>query len=338
MRNLWTLAVAAILVLTTGCIVELSVVDGPDSATPEDAAGGADAAPQIDAAPELCGNGVIDDDETCDGTDLDQNDCTTIGLGFLSGRVVCNTACDGWDTTDCVGGPELNWITIDGGTFDMGSTEGTSYEVPVHAVSIRTFQLTKTEVTVIQYQACMDDGVCTDPDLAAVCHWNDAGYDDHPVDCVNWSQARAFCQWSLGRLASEAEWEFAARSRGLNIKYPWGDEPATCDFAVMLDGAYGCGLGHTDVVCSRVAGNTNQGLCDMTGNVVEWVEDNWHGDYQGAPTDEIAWISWPASTTRVTRSSAFDWSQDLSHVTFRSPGEEAFIAPGVGFRCARNVD
>lgn len=86
--------------------------------------------------------------------------------------------------------------------------------------------------------------------------------DDQPVIYVTWDQAKAFSEWAGGRLPSEAEWEYAARSAGKTRKDPWGNEDATCD----------------KPVCSRPAGNTEQGLCDMAGDVWERVErgGSWH--------------------------------------------------------------
>ena len=136
-------------------------------------------------------------------------------------------------------------------------------------MTVKSFQLAKTEVTNKQYKACVEAGACTPPSSYE-------GGDDQPVVNVDWNQAKAFSEWVGGRLPSEAEWEYAARSGGKERKYPWGDEEPSCERAVMNQGGNGCGRNATWPVCSKTAGNTSQGLCDMAGNVWEWTQDWYH--------------------------------------------------------------
>ncbi|HQC44850.1 MAG TPA: formylglycine-generating enzyme family protein, partial [Myxococcota bacterium] len=154
----------------------------------------------------------------------------------------------------------------------MGSND-LSWSRPVHRVTVPTFEMSKTQVTVDQYIACVNVGACTEPDTEDYCNWIKSDRGSHPVNCVSWNQAQAFARWAGGRLPSEAEWEYAARSGGRDWKYPWGDEEATCERAVISEGGNGCGRGSTWPVCSKPSGNTTHGLCDMAGNVWEWVQD-----------------------------------------------------------------
>jgi formylglycine-generating enzyme len=94
----------------------------------------------------------------------------------------------------------------------------------------------------------------------------------HPINCVDWKQARTFAQWVGGDLPTDAQWEYASRSAGKDWEYPWGNAKATCEYAVM---SYGCGKGGTWPVCSKKKGNTEQGLCDMAGGVWEWMRDEY---------------------------------------------------------------
>lgn len=186
----------------------------------------------------------------------------------------------------------IQWVSIPGGSYMMGSGES-SHSKPVHWVSVKAFQLAKTEVTNKQYRACVEAGACSAPSSYV-------GGDDQPVVNVDWGQSKKFSEWVGGRLPSEAEWEYAARSAGKDWKYPWGNEDPTCERAVIS----GCG-GKSAPVCSKTAGNTKQGLCDMAGNVWEWTQDWYHDSYKGAPSDGGAWES-PTGTDRGLRGGA--WS------------------------------
>ncbi len=235
------------------------------------------------------------------------------------------------DSTEATG----VWVSIPGGLFDMGSVSGATDELPVHAVAVPSFEMMRTEVTVAQYEECVIAGGCTEP-------WNDefdGNYGDPermaaPVDFVDWQQAVDFCAWTGGRLPSESEWEFAARSGGQDITYPWGDEDATCDQVIMDDGGDGCGYSRSWDVCSRTAGNTYQGLCDMAGNVKEWVQDLYQWDYGGAPDDGGAWED-ASEAGRVLRGGGFYDDADDVRATARGYLLPFTYDGETGFRCAR---
>jgi formylglycine-generating enzyme required for sulfatase activity len=229
-----------------------------------------------------------------DGTDVEDD-------GGISGAP-CEPNC-----------PVLEWVEIRGGTFIMGSPDGIGRdnERPQHQVTVPDFRITKTEVTVRQYNECVDSGVCRhtdrhndDPQF----NWGKPDRENHPCNGVSWTQAREFAEWVGARLPTEAEWEYAARSGGRDITYPWGDMALNCEHAVIHDyyeGA-GCSVGSTMEVCSKPLGNSDQGLCDMIGNVAEWVEDDFHWGYIGAPSDNSAWIDTPRSDQgRVVRGGAW---------------------------------
>ncbi len=251
-------------------------------------------------------------------------DCGTCSVGYFC----CSGSCEAG---------AVCWVSIPGGSFMMGSNSGDADEVPVHQVDVPAFEMTETEVTVSQYHACVDDGACSDPDTGTYCNWGVDGRDDHSVNCIDWQQAVDFCGSVGGRLPSEAEWEYAARGGGQDIIYPWGNESPSCTYAVMNDaaaGGRGCGEDRTWAVCSKTAGNTAQGLCDMAGNVWEWVQDWYHSDYNGAPADGSAWESPFGFYRRVLRGGS--WSNGPSPVRASSrdgctPDDWYYL---IGFRCA----
>ncbi len=238
----------------------------------------------------------------------------------------------------------LTWVAISGGTYEMGSDEGYGDNRPLHEVTVPDFEMTLTEITVRQYRVCMNAGKCSAPNADEVFYeyypgWQ-PGNEDYPMAFVSWDQARAYCSWVGGRLPTEAEWEYAARSGGETQDYPWGSTPATCTYAVMFDRevstSWGCGADTPMAVCSRPLGNTAQGLCDMAGNVLEWVEDDHHSDYTGAPEDGSAWVDSPRGTKRVTRGGWYGADHyGLLRTDYRWGTDPTWQYMAFGFRCAR---
>jgi len=241
----------------------------------------------------------------------------------------------------------IEWVTIPGGSFLMGADEAGPYALPRHRVRVKTFQMAKTLVTNRQYQACVRSRACTPAKRFA-----QSSDDDRPVVGVDWDQAQAFARWVGGRLPSEAEWEYAARSGGKEQEFPWGDSAATCERAVVKEGRDGCGEGSTWPVCSHPQGNTEQGLCDMAGNTEQWVQDRFHDSYNGAPADGSAWesaqdrfqdplygITWesPRGGLRVHRGGA--WNKDAAYArsAYRSYYFPRDPVDDLGFRPARPV-
>jgi iron(II)-dependent oxidoreductase len=198
-------------------------------------------------------------------------------------------------------------------------------------VSLGAFELMKTEVTVGQYRKCVDAGVCSKPDTESYCNWERSGREDHPINCVDWDQATTFATWAGGRLPTGEEWTYAATSGGQSRDYPWFVATATCERAIMKDPATaqkrrngivlstdgsGCGQRRTWPVCSKPAGNSTQGVCDLAGNVWEWTVER-QGDY---------WVYRGGSWTRTA---------SYLRASYRNRGESSYRSGTLGFRLAR---
>ena len=321
------------------------------------------------SSPDDDDDNTVDDDTTPDPDDAD-------GDGFTPADGDCNDSddsmypgaeelCNGQDN-DCDGlldetmHPEegapgfcLDWVDLviaseDGNVFTMGDGPaaplGENMEGPEHDVTMPYpgFRVWKTEITVAQYAACVEAGECEEP-LAEWEDTEDANWNahpersNHPVNYIAWEDADDFCEWMGGRMVTEAEWEYAAKSEGQPFEstYPWGNESIDCERAHINDhlGA-GCGTDITAEVCSRSPqGDTEQGLCDMIGNVMEIVADAWHWDYQGAPTDGSAWMQDGIADYYTLRGGGYaTWINDVS-TTYREYSESA----GHGFRCAQSL-
>jgi sulfatase modifying factor 1 len=201
----------------------------------------------------------------------------------------------------------------------------------------------RTEVTVVQYRACVTAGACdapgcTDAETSGgviVCNYSQ-NRNDHPVNYVSWINARQFSTWVGARLPSESEWEFAAKSRGQNITYPWGDAAPTCNHADFDDGQQFCGGRGTSAVCTHALGNSDQGLCDLAGNVYEWIQDEWHANYNGAPADGSAWgADANNGASRVLRGGRWNYDATNMRAAHRSNSGPTGRSIVVGFRLAR---
>ncbi len=265
-------------------------------------------------------------------------------VGCLSGDEEVDYCCD-YDPSNPV---PSDWVVIDGGTFEMGCEDWDSSEMPIHDVTVSSFEMWRTEVTVVQYAQCVCAGACTTPNdedddphwSMEESNWGHGERNDYPINFVDWYGSDQFCAWVGGRLPSEAQWEFAARSRGVHMTFPWGEAWPACDAAVMNDLNYddqGCGTGLSWPVCGIPAGNTEQNLCDMSGNVWEWVLDEWHGGYIPAPIDGTAWGT-ASDGTGIIRGGGYATSDgEMLRTTVRMATDPSGSGSAMGFRCARQI-
>ncbi|MGI8811906.1 MAG: SUMF1/EgtB/PvdO family nonheme iron enzyme, partial [Pyrinomonadaceae bacterium] len=160
-------------------------------------------------------------------------------------------------------------VAIPGGTFMMGRNEGLELEKPQHEVTVKEFQMDKTEVTNSEYSQFVE--ATGYKDIPA--HWVNgkpiAGQEQMPVRFVNAADAEAFAAWRSSRdgvtyrLPTEQEWEYAARNGNADNLYPWGDKfESRC---AMIDQA-----NNEPAAAGTRSCPNSWGVQDLIGNVFEW--------------------------------------------------------------------
>jgi formylglycine-generating enzyme required for sulfatase activity len=226
---------------------------------------------------------------------------------------------------DCPECPEM--VEIPAGTFAMGANAGgEDDEKPLHSVTItNAFALGKTEVTQAQWRSLMGNN----PSNFEACG------DACPVEQVSWNDAQAFIKklsvktGKHYRLPTEAEWEYACRAGGQN-EFCGGDVADLLSWNSYNSGNFF--MKSTHPVASKKANAF--GLFDMSGNVWEWIEDSYHENYIGAPTDGSAW---KGDGMKVLRGGSWGYDQKMSRASVRSKFGESFRYMSYGFRVARDL-
>ena len=233
---------------------------------------------------------------------------------------------------DC---PEM--IVIPAGAFTMGSPANElgryTNEDRQHKVTItKPFAVSKYDVTFADWDACVSVGGCRKAVNSGL------GRDTKPVINVGWDDAQAYVAWLSRmtgqpyRLLTEAEWEYAARA-GTTTAYYWGDAIGTGNA-----NCNGCGSKWDHQQSSPVGSfAANQfGLYDMAGNVWQWVQDCYHPDYNGAPSDGSAWTSGNCST-RVVRGGSWGLVPRSLRTADRNWFTAGLRGNNLGFRVGRTL-
>jgi formylglycine-generating enzyme required for sulfatase activity len=258
--------------------------------------------------------------------------------------------------------------TLPPGRFAQGAAANddgaAALERPQHRVAIGySFGIGVNEVTVGEFREFAEATKyhatsCATYDGAwaarAGFDWQNVGFTQtatHPVACVSWRDARDYAAWlskktgQKYRLPSESEWEYGARA-GSGAARPWSDSAAACASANVADQSAvqrypgwtidPCSDGYVYTAPVGTFKPNAFGLYDMLGNVAEWVQDCWHGDYQGAPTDGSAWLSAGCAEREVRGGSWFTNPARVS-VSARNRFDDKYRSNSVGFRLVREI-
>ncbi len=258
--------------------------------------------------------------------------------------------------------PEMSCVP--GGNFLLGSNlsdwKQENYDLsafPEHRVELSTFLIDKYEVTTQDYQACMAMGKCER-------QWSNYTHLREPLQPqlkANWYQAKQYCEAKGKRLPSEAEFEAASRGPDGEM-YPWGNEPATCEHAIIKDetgrgckGHRGKGWHPTPPVRAATGATWDvgsrpvyrYGLYDMAGNAQEWVSDwfaptlkacgkNCSGKNPKGPCNGAEKCS--GFDEKLVKGGSWYWGAIAARAAARRPHFPGNSPPHhFGFRCAKSV-
>ncbi len=278
---------------------------------------------------------------------------------------------------DCPDCPEM--VVIPAGSFAMGSPKGEVGrkvdEGPQHPVRVaKSFALGSHEVTVAEFRRFVQaSGYQTDaernPDQGISAwsdskgglapakgrSWRNPGFPQdgrHPVVGVSLHDAMAYVNW-LGketgkdyRLASEAEWEYAARAGTTSARF-WGDDPnQACRYANVADQRanekhstwtiHECDDRFAETAPVGSFEPNAFGLHDMIGNVWEWTRDCWNTSYADAPSDGSAWLEGDCAR-RVGRGGSWSSRPGQARAASRDKAEPGYRDDNTGFRIARTL-
>jgi formylglycine-generating enzyme required for sulfatase activity len=214
-----------------------------------------------------------------------------------------------------------------------------SNELPQRRVSVSSFWMDRTEVTVADYARCAALRRCRPIPFARGGRRFDRPR--YPVSLVSWEDAARYCAFRENRLPTEAEFERAARGPG-GRAYPWGNlynSHASNHGKLSWDATSADdGFAELAPVGSYPSGATPDGLLDLAGNVSEWVSDRYLPHYEEHETVDPQGPKPPiASSTRVVRgggySSAGPWVRSAARLGVDPSTRRTFL----GFRCARGA-
>lgn len=187
---------------------------------------------------------------------------------------------------------------------------------------VASFSIDVFEVTVDAYAACVRAGNCSKPNDGEYCNWGKGDRGKHPVNCVDWNQAKAFCGWAQKRLPTEEEWQLAAEG-AQERSYPWGEAEPSNQLCWNGEGSP-VGKGNRRSTCavgSFPSGDSAQGVKDLSGNVFEWTDSCYDSSCSYRARRGGGW--------------PYDYPSDV-RAAYRDGRVPSDRGSDLGFRCARS--
>jgi len=201
-------------------------------------------------------------------------------------------------------------------------------ELPRRELSVEDFWLDRYEVTVAQYERCVQRGLCASRPPGPSARLE---LPQHPVTRVSWFEAQRYCEVERARLPTELEFERAARG-GRGRRFPWGQ---LFNRRIVNAGRFGWdetddtdGFALSAPVGSFPSGATPEGIHDLAGNVAEWVSERYSN------VEDVAGAS---RTAKAVRGGSYRTGRAWMRGAARQFAEGGERSESVGFRCAHTI-
>lgn len=310
------------------------------------------------------------------GVDEDWHGAETAGTGAASstgGASELSPSCSGLPSTCGLGAHESCCASsvVTGGTYHRSND-------PAYPATVSDFRLDRFEITVGRFRQFVASYPGSkpaagagahpliagsgwqanwDPDLAAsqsaltaglkcdptYVTWTDSvgGNENKPMNCLDWYEAFAFCAWDGGRLATEAEWNYAAAGGANQYMYPWGDAAADDAHAVyycQADGSAPAACAVTDLVnvgARSPKGDGRWGQADLAGSMNEWTLDWAVEPYAASVCSDCAAVTKGTASLRIYRGGGFALDESGLKSSVRLGGEPTQRTIDFGARCVR---
>lgn len=250
-------------------------------------------------------------------------------------------------------------VLIPAGWFWMGCPPEDKHcqddERPRRRIFLDAFFMDIHEVTVGEYRECVKANKCkaamesNHPKWGEFYNWGKSSRNDHPINSMDWDDARDYCAWRGKRLPTEAEYEKALRGGKEGKKFPWDDSAMPpfrygnyADESAMkklpewswaLVGYNDSYVG-TSPVCAM--SRNPYGLCDISGNVWEWCADAYEKDWYARMPERNPRNDTP-SQSRVRRGGSWNAYPIELRAANRDAWQSTVRYGGIGFRCVQNV-
>lgn len=233
----------------------------------------------------------------------------------------------------------VDMIRIPAGKYSVGTAGKHDHPMvglPRTQVELSSFEVDRTEVTVASYTECVRASVCTTESLADnfECNWGKLGRDTHPINCVTFKQANAFCHWKNKRLPTDVEWEVALYEdllKNTNVHGFYYDRACTNG-----ESPVGCPNSPRDKSKPRTCpvgthpfAESHLGIQDIFGSVAEWTSGrycNWKTNW--CDSNVVRGMAWCANAYEEL------WMRRVG-AEAKAPESSTAAPQLVGFRCAR---